>query len=245
MKKLSMLLVLACALPAAASTMFPRSVDCPVCLNTIWYATEASASIFDTGLDFKPLGAVSAPAALPVCRECGFVVAASSATSQELAAAREVTASEEYRALAGRASYYRLAWLSQKLDGNSKAALWVLYHRAAWQEASDPEKVTEDLRLALEGLEARIGEKGENDEAWPRMQYMRAEFLRRLSRFREARRVLDSLNKKTLQAAPSLKEFVKYQRVLCRRQDPAPRSLGEMKERGLGHWLKEHLPWPF
>lgn len=245
MKKLAALLLFAGALPAAASTPFPSSKDCPICLNTIWYNVEMSASVFDSGMDFKPLGAVIAPPPLPVCGECGFVAATSSATSKELAAGRETVTSEEYRALAGRASYYKLAWLAQKLDGSSKAEVWGYYLRASWQEETDPAKMTEDLRLALEGLEELIAGKDDNDEHWPRRQYLRAELLRRLSRFSEARRVLDSLSKKQLRADPSLKEFVKYQRVLCRKLDPAPRSLGEMKERGLLPWLKNHLPWPF
>lgn len=101
-------LLAASALPAAASTVSFSAKTCPVCLAGIFYRVEISATIFDTRPDLKPLGMISA---------------------RELASWREVTASAGYRAIADRSSYHILAYLAERLGGESRLAIADAYRK--------------------------------------------------------------------------------------------------------------------
>jgi len=218
----------AAALPAAASTMTGESKVCPVCLADIFHNAQMSASVFDTGLDFRPLGAVVTPSPLPVCSECGFVVHGSSAGPRALAAMREITASPRYKALSARSSYYRLAFLYKKTGAHDQADIGQAYLKASWQEENDPVKLKEDLGLAFFHLNTYMAGIAKGSPEWPVGQYLLAELLRRLSNFSEAKKILRGLSGKQLPGA--LNEFVNFQLTLCARKDPAPRSAGEMRK---------------
>lgn len=218
----------AAALPAAASTMTEESKVCPVCLADFYHGVQMSASVFDTGLDFRPLGAVVTPSPLPVCGECGFVVHGSSAGPRALAAMRDLTASPQYRALGARSSYYRLAFLYKKLGSHSEGEIGHTYLKAAWQEERDPVKLKEDLGLAFYHLNTYMAGIGQGSPEWLAGQYLLAELQRRLSNFNEAKKLLKGLSGRQLPGA--LNEFVKFQVTLCARKDPAARSAGEMRK---------------
>lgn len=221
-------LLAAAALPAAASTMSEDTRVCPVCLADFYHDVQMSASVFDTGLDFRPLGAVVTPSPLPVCGECGFVVHGSSAGPRELAAWRDITASPKYKALSARSSYYRLAFLYKNTGVHDEADIGQAYLKASWQEENDTVKLKEDLGLAFYHLNAYMSKIPQSSPEWPVGQYLLAELLRRLSSFNEAKRILRDLSGRQLPGA--LNEFVKFQLTLCGRKDPAARSAGEMRE---------------
>lgn len=218
----------AAALPAGASTMSGEARVCPVCLADFYHSVQLSASVFDTGLDFRPLGAVVTPSPLPVCGECGFVVHGSTAGPRELAAWRDITASSQYKALSARSSYYRLAFLYKKTGARDEADIGQAYLKASWQEANDPVKLKEDLGLAFYHLNTYMSKIPQSSPEWPVGQYLLAELQRRLSNFNEAKKILRDLSAKRLPG--ELGEFVKFQKTLCDRKDPAFRSAGEMRE---------------
>jgi len=221
------------ALPAAGSTVSFESKPCPVCLAEVSYRDQMSATVFDTRLDFRPVGMIISPSPLPVCGECGFVVFAGSATPRELAAWRAAAASPEYRALTGRGAYYRKAFLYEKLGWRDRSAIAGAYLKASWEEDKEPEKEKEDLGLALPNFDASLAEAGEGSDTWVMLQYLRAELLRRLSRFPEAERALASLRGHGAAEKAGLAEYIKYQRKLCGRKDPSPRAIGEMGKEGV------------
>lgn len=229
---LALAVLLSSALPAAGSTVSFESKTCPVCLAEVSYREQMSATVFDTGLDFRPVGMIISPPPLPVCGECGFVVFAASAAPRELAAWRAAAALPEYRALAGRGAYYRKAFLYQKL-GRDRSDIAEAYLKASWEEEREPEKEKEDLGLALANLEPSLAEAGEGSDDWVVLQYLRAELLRRLSRFPEAERALASLRGREAAKLPGFSDFVKYERKLCGRKDASPRAIGEMGREGM------------
>ncbi|MDP2867162.1 MAG: hypothetical protein Q8O90_13055 [Elusimicrobiota bacterium] len=223
------LLLCASALPAGASTMGARDRTCPVCLADFYQRVQISATGSDTGLDFRPLGAILTPSPLPVCQECGFVVLASSASSRNLTAWRATAASPEYSAIKSRSAHYRKAFLYGKLGFGDRGDVGGLYLKASWEEEEEPAKVKEDLELALANFDAYLAEAAENSVEWGFTHYLRAELLRRLSRFDEAERALARLRGIKFPGT-GLGRFIKYQRKLCLRKDPAPRGIGEMKK---------------
>lgn len=228
---LTALLLALPAMPATASTMSFESTPCPVCLKDIFHRVQMSATVFDTRLDFKPLGAVLAPGPRPVCEECGFVVFASSAGPRELAAWRAVAGSAGYAALRGRSAYRRLAFIHAELRSLDDADIAQTYLKASWEEEGDREKMLEDLSLALQHLDAYAAGLEKGSREWPMANYLRAELLRRLSRFDEALKTLSHVRGGEL--PKYFREFVDYQRILCRRKDPAPHGISELRRRGL------------
>lgn len=235
MKKM---LITFCLIAAAAgagftSTFSPERRICPVCLGDAYYNAQISASVFDTRLDFRPVGMIIAPESLPDCPKCGFVIFKSSATARELAEYRAITVSDEYRKRLGRSSYFRLAYLYEKLGRNG----WDVggtYIEASWQEEEQPEKLKEDLELGLKHFDSYLPEVKEGCVEWLSTQLMRVEVLRRLSRFDEAKKTLRSMRGYSFPKGSIGDKVLKCEALLCRLKDPAPRAVGEMeKEFGL------------
>jgi len=247
MKKIMLTLFLAAAAaqPASSSTMGGKGKTCPVCLSDFFYRVQMSATVFDTGLDFRPVGMIMSPPPLPVCGECGFIAYASTASARDLASWRAAADSEEYRALSGRSSYYRLAFLAGRLGGEQPFNIANIYLKASWEEEDEPEKMLEDLRLALARTEAGIAGVSESSYGWAMAQYMRAELLRRLSAFREAKRALALLRGNKFAKDRDLARMIKYQRLLCSRKDPAPRAVNEMKGEGVLTRVRDYFRWLF
>ena len=231
MKKLliAACLVVVSAGAGFASTFSPESKTCPVCLGGAYYNAQISASVFDTRLDFRPVGMIIAPESLPDCPKCGFVIFKSSATARELAEYRAITASDEYRKRLGRSSYFRLALLYEKL-GRSGWDVGGTYIEASWQEEEQPEKLREDLELGLKHFDAYLPEVKEGGVEWLSTQLMRVEVLRRLSRFDEATKTLRSMRGYSFPKGSIGDRVLKCEALLCRRKDPAPRAVGEMKK---------------
>lgn len=224
--------------PVRALTFGSESRTCPVCLDEVGYNTEMSATVVDTRLDFKPVGMVMAPGDLPVCPKCGFVIFKGSATARELAEYRAITVSEEYRKRLDRSSYYRLAFLYEKL-GRSGWDIGSTYIEASWQEEQQPEKLREDLELALKYLDVYAAETREGSQEWLSALLMRVELLRRLSRFEEAKKTLSAMRPYSFPKGSVGARVLKCQRLLCRLKDPSPRAVGEMrKEFGLFGTIK-------
>jgi len=237
-------LLLTAASPAAASRVSIQTAVCPVCLADFDYRAEMSASVFDTGLDFRPLGMIASPPHLRACGECGFIAPAETAGPRELAAWREIALSPEYKALAERNAYYRKALIYTRLGGKNSAELANFYLKAAWADAGDKEREKEGLQLALENLSAALEETEYGGRDWAYTQYLRAELLRRLSRFGEARRALAQLRSRRVARDPVLHKLIKYQRVLCLRRVPDPRGLGEMERETFLDKVMDRFRWP-
>lgn len=231
-------IIAACLAAAAAGQVFALTLGsgsriCPVCLDEVGYSAEMSATVFDTRLDFKPVGMVMAPDSLPDCPKCGFVIFMASATARELSEYRAITGSDEYRRRLGRSSYFRLALLYEKLGRNG----WDVggtYLEASWQEEQEPEKLKEDLELALVHFDSYLAEVEPGSAGWLSTQLIRTEVLRRLGRFDEAKNTLRSLRGHSFQKGSLGAKILKREILLCRRKDSAPHAIGEMdKEFGL------------
>lgn len=236
MSKLNMrkLLITFCLIAAAAgagftSTFSPESRICPVCLGDAYYNAQISASVFDTRLDFRPVGMIIAPESLPDCPKCGFIIFKSSATARELAEYRVITATDEYRKRLDRSSYFRLALLYEKL-GRSGWDVGGTYIEASWQEEEQPEKLREDLELGLKHFDSYLPEVKKGGAEWLSTQLLRAEVLRRLSRFDEAKKTLRSMRGYNFPKGSLAARMLKCEVLLCRLKDPAPRAVGEMKK---------------
>lgn len=226
-----LLLLLLAGLAGAAAAYFPlpKEAVCPVCLADFSYMSEASGTVFDGGLDFRPLGMTVSPPALPSCPDCGFLVFASSAAAAELAAWRELALSPGYAALKDRSPWRRAAYLRERLFPGRRELLGHTFLKAAWEEEGDKAREREDLELALAHFDAHLASLAAGTPGGAAA-YLKAELLRRLSRFKEALRQLDSLDAATA-ADPDLARLIGLQRELCRRGDPAQRGVKELEER--------------
>lgn len=221
-------LIIAAAWPAFSSTMSYDRTVCPVCLEDVPYNSEMSATIVDISLDMKPIGMVTAPATIPDCLKCGFVIFKSSASGPELAQYRDIVSSVEYRGIRDRSSYYRLAFLSKKIGRNPMEVAGAYLH-ASWQEEQQPERFKEDLELTLEHLNASVPEGAESSLELSGIKLLRSEILRRLGRFAEAKEALRGIRAKDLPKNSPSVEILKYERVLCNRKDYARHGIGEME----------------
>ncbi len=183
-RKLAVLLALL-TIPAAAGAGIPvtRQLTCPIDGGSFSFTTTASYSSWGARPDGKPFGSWEFPLELPDCPDNGLVVY-DEFDEEAVARLRPLVASADYQALrrAGDTTYYRAAWLMERMGAPATHWLWALV-QAGWQADGDPAL----RRRYLEELVTRsaaLGEPRDLENIAVRSRVINA--LRELGRFEEA-----------------------------------------------------------
>ncbi len=182
-------------LPATASSLTTVEEDfvCPLDGTTSQRTVVMSYTVFDTRLDFRPVGALMSPPPIAVCRSNGFVLYQEDFTDAELVQLREIVASDEYKTLrAENGDWFMAGYLAERMGMPPAETHWMYLHAAWADEDSDPARSQRYLALAFERfvLAERATMHGERD--WWIARLMQIEIHRRLGRFEEAARLLDA-----------------------------------------------------
>lgn len=180
-------------LPAAATTVFPTKITCPVGGEVFDGYAIGSWSSFGQRPDGRGYGT------LPVypLQECpgnGFVIFDETFTPDERTALAAAVASPEYRALrTSETPHYRAWWLIDRIGRNPYQATWQLL-QASWE--SD-ENFDRKVRYQAAFIAAATGLKRDDEHAdhWTLYQVRAANALRELGYFDKAAALLDRIDK--------------------------------------------------
>ncbi len=181
--------------PATALSLTTVEEDfiCPLDGTTSRRTVVTSYTVFDTRLDFRPVGALLSPPPIAVCRSNGFVLYQEGFTEAELVRLRAIVASDEYRTLrAENGDWFMAGYLAERMGTPPAETHW-MYLYAAWaDEESDRARSERYLSLAFERfvLAERATSAGSRD--WWIARWMQIEIHRRLGRFEEADRLLEA-----------------------------------------------------
>lgn len=178
---------------AGALTFSEEEFVCPIDNSISQRIVVNSYTVFDTRLDFRPVGAPMSPPPIAVCRSNGFVLYQEGFTEDQLVQLRAIVASDEYKTLrAENGDWFMAGYLAERM-GMAPAETHWMYLYAAWaDEDSNPARSQRYLSLAFERfvLAERANSAGSRD--WWVARWMQIEIHRRLGRFEEADRLLEA-----------------------------------------------------
>lgn len=238
-----MRLSLSLALPlllAAAPGLAPAQVDaasneqpevmieqmtCPIDGEVFTAIVGINAAYLGQRLDTRRLGAAIEPIPLPVCPTTGFVVYRRDFTPEQLALAKEIVDSTDFRRQVRTGNEYTVAaYLAEQL-GEPRMAIAHFWLEASWLFESDPVRNPEYLERAYDWYTLALEEVGNDQEKFWQVQALRVELLRRLGRFDEARTLLTELPVNSLPTGHALKKVLVQQQLLLQRGDSQPRPV--------------------
>jgi uncharacterized protein (DUF2225 family) len=203
---------------------------CPVCKTEFKTMVDMLGTSFGMRLDLKKLGPIASPWRIPVCTKCKFVLYDDKIPEKDLAKCKEIVESKDYKKHSARASYFLLGILSQKL-GKDDMKIAHLYLNASWQEEENKEHLKQDLGLSLKYFEAYLKDPtAKEPDAYFTALLLKGELLRRLGKFDEAKKHLDTLKEKKKFKGTFLGDIVTYEIELCNQKDAKPHKVSEVKK---------------
>ena len=221
--------VLAPAQAHAASNEQPEvmieQMTCPIDGEVFTAIVGINAAYLGQRLDTRRLGAAIEPIPLPVCPTTGFVVYRRDFTPEQLALAKEIVDSTDFRRQVRTGNEYTVAaYLAEQL-GEPRMAIAHFWLEASWLFESDPVRNPEYLERAYDWYTLALEEIGNDQEKFWQVQALRVELLRRLGRFDEARTLLTELPVNSLPTGHALKKVLVQQQLLLQRGDSQPRPV--------------------
>jgi hypothetical protein len=213
------------AMPVQAADMFLGEITCPIDGETFTAITGINAEAVAQRLDTRRIGSVVDPIPLPICPTSGFVVYRRDFNEQELAAARELVASSQFRGAQQHGNEYNTAaWLAERLE-EPPLVVAHFYLEASWLEELDPLKNVKYLEQALGWYTIAADRLTAGEEKWWQVQALRVELLRRLGRFADSQALLNQLPISQLPTGHMLRKGLVQQAQLLQRNDSQPRTI--------------------
>jgi len=199
-------------------------VECPLCEDDFKFRLVIQEMRTGLRLDFKQFGCVNSPAELPECPRCHLVLpdgGRGELSRAELDVLRDLVRSARYETAQGETSYFRLATIYETLDRPPEEIAFA-YVAASWQVDEDPVRCQIYLARALVWYETYLARSEPPSPARTRAMLLRAEILRRLARFAEAKNYLDELSYLSAMAGQREQNIIQQQRDLVAAQDDEP-----------------------
>ena len=210
--------------PLFAQDVRKIRVGCPLCSHTFTFKLVLQEMRTGLRLDFKQFGSRHAPAELPECPKCGFVVpdgGRDDLSSDELDKLRELVRSERYESARDESSYFRLAIELETLRRPPQDIAFA-YVAASWQVDENPIRCQIYLARALSWYDVYLSSHDAMSPARMRAMLLKAEILRRLGRFEEAKEYLAELAFHPAMARPCEQNIIQQQRDLVSARDDEP-----------------------
>jgi len=218
-------------LSAVAHTSVEGKFTCPIDGRKFKQYVDASGTQFGLRLDYKPLGAIAAPWAIPQCPKCKFVLYEESFDTAIVQKIKPFILSERYRsAAAGNSSYFCLALVREFL-GSDALDIGYAYLQASWQVESNPAKCREYLRLAHDKLAAGLKTLKPTDVRFADVALVCGELERRLGRFTEAEKRFNALRTMKAFKDAQRQKIIARQLYFISKEDAAPHALDKEQEK--------------
>jgi uncharacterized protein (DUF2225 family) len=229
---LRFLLVAFCLISSAkAHTSFEKEFTCPIDGTKFKQFLDASGTRFGMRLDFKALGPIAAPWAVPFCPKCHFVLYEDKFDDVTLQKLKPFIESDKYRADSkGQSSYYCLA-LIRDFMGADAVDVGFMYLQASWQVEADAAKCTEYLKRSHEKLTAGFKSLKPEDERYINIALLCGELERRLGKFEEAKTRFTTLKSQEPFQTPNLKAIIDRQLTFIAKRDAAPHGANQESEK--------------
>jgi hypothetical protein len=193
---------------AMAHTFREAEYVCPVDGETFKAPTTMSYTVFGQRLDGRPYGALPVPPMRPFCPTSGFMMYKQSYSEAEIARAKALVASEEWRRWRASETPYFLGAMTAEHLGEPPRVLARLYQEAAWGAEGDAARHPRYLRAAIERLERFHGTLTPADDEIRIVISVRiAEMLRQAGDFAAASAAVDALPMDRITASDKLKEL--------------------------------------
>lgn len=212
---------------AAATTVFPVKLTCPVGGEVFEGLEIGSTSQFGMRLDLRPVG----PAAkLPLnsCPSNGFVMYQDDWTPAQLEVLGRLVASPAFLALRG-AGPWRRALAMEEALAEDPGGLADVTVRAAWEaeDAGDLPAHAALLELAVARVEAAAGGQASTSPEWWTLKLLAAELRRQRGDAAGCLAALDALPVETLAKDRPEREAITQMRGLARLGDTLPAVFGD------------------
>jgi len=182
--------------PATALTLSDEAAICPLDGKLSTYQAVNSFSRFGMQLDLRPIGALLAPLPMPVCQDSGFVIYRDDFDDEEIALARRLVQTPEYRVLRElETDYFIAAYQAGKL-GEDPWTIAILTLQATWEVQENPMKYNHYAALTVTRLDEAAKDyspAGETGEQWWMARLLIVNFHRRLGEFDAAKILLTGL----------------------------------------------------
>lgn len=125
------------ATPASAGSPIEVKVKCPVGGQKFTHVETAALTTWGERPDGKPYGSWTFPMPLPECPDNALVMYRDF-EKREIPALTALVQSPDYQAMRAETTYYRAAWLAERMDrDNPRAPIWLML-RATWQADEAP-----------------------------------------------------------------------------------------------------------
>lgn len=125
------------AIPASAGSPIEVKIKCPVGGKRFTHIETAALTTWGERPDGKPYGSWTFPMPIPECPDNSLVMYRDF-EKHEIPALTALVQSSDYRALRAETTYYRAAWLAERMDRDKpRAPIWLLL-RATWQVDETP-----------------------------------------------------------------------------------------------------------
>ena len=209
---------------ARAEDVRKIKVECPLCEDEFKFKLVLEELRSGLRLDFKQFGSVHSPAEVPECPRCGLVLpdgGRGELSDAELDTLRELIKSDRYKTAREETSYFRLAVIYETLQRPPQDIAFA-YVAASWQVDEEPVRCQIYLARALAWYETYLVRPEPTSPARTRAMLMRAEILRRLARFAEAREYLDEIAHHPALARQVDQNIIQQQRDLVAAKDDEP-----------------------
>lgn len=199
-------------------------VECPLCEDTFRFKLVVQEMRTGLRLDFKQFGCVDSPAQLPQCPRCDLVLpdgGRDELDDDQLAVLRELIKSDRYRTACEETSYFRLAVVLEALARPPQDIAFA-YVAASWQVDEEPVRCQIYLARALAWYDIYLEKPEATSPARVRAMLLKAEILRRLGRFAEAKNFLEDLVHHPAMARQIEQNIIQQQRDLVLAKDDEP-----------------------
>ena len=199
-------------------------VECPLCADRFTFRFQVQELRSGLRLDFKQFGCTNSPTDLPECPQCGLVLPTTGGddlTADEREALRELMKSDRYRAARDETTYFRLAIVYETLRRPPEDVAFA-YVAASWQVDEELVRCQIYLGRALAWYDNYLARSEPVSPARVRAMLLRAEILRRLARFEEAKDYLADLGYHPAMAGQVEQNILQQQRDLVAAKDDEP-----------------------
>ncbi len=213
---LTLILLLASAIPAFALTYSEVTETCPIDGTEFKDTVPASGTQFGIMLDLMPYGPIGAPWKLPECPRDGFILY-KDFTPEEIATLKPYILSDKYQALRRtETQYWRLGQMQEKL-GASVDKRAGSFLKATWQ--ANEEQYPRYAQAAILLFQEILRQEGKETEEGFAAALLVGELQRRLGNFDAAKIVFASLQEEAKRKDPIFETIIQQEFQLIKEKN--------------------------